>query len=162
MLDINADCTMDCGMYKEWKDVRLFHRNENYQPIELRAEFKHSLKIKMKNIYFVEISLQQLKMVRSSLYYSQRFNWLDAIIWLKIIPLIFTCIGPVLHCSSRAQWFNIDLCLQTNHTLSEPYISHSFGKSEKYLGWWSKPDLWYDLSLCPWSLSILFTILKDS
>lgn len=68
MLDINADYTMDCVLCKEWKDVRLFHRNENYQPIEL------------KNIYFVEISLQQLKMVLSSLYYSHKFNWLDAII----------------------------------------------------------------------------------
>lgn len=150
MLDINADYTMDCVMCKEWKDVRLFHWNENYQPIEL------------KNIYFVEISLQQLKMVLSSLYYSHKFNWLDAIISSKSVPLIFTCIGPVLRCSRRAPWFNMDLCLQTNHTLCEPYISHSFGKWEKFLGWWSKPDLWYDLSLCPWSLSVLFTILKDS
>lgn len=126
MWDINADYTMDCVMCKEWKDVRLFHWNENYQHIELRAEFKHSLKIKMKNIYFAEISLQQLKIVLSSLYYSQKFNWLDAIIWLKSIPLIFTCIGPVLHCYSRAQWFNIDLCLQRNHTLCEPYILFSF------------------------------------
>ncbi len=56
-----------------WQNATSFDGNENYEPTE-RAELKDTPKIKVKKlcsrlVHFAELSLQQLKMVLSILYF---------------------------------------------------------------------------------------------